>query len=507
MAESTLAVQMLGITKRFPGVLANDKTDFELKEGEVHALLGENGAGKSTLMNILYGLYKADEGKIYVHGEEVILHSPADAIQHGIGMVHQDFKLIPSFTVTDNIALALQYRKEFSTRHIKETITDITDKYELGTINLSAETQQLPAHEQQLVEIIKMLCLGQNILIFDEPTSVLAGDQVAILQERLRKLAQMGHSIVFISHKLDEVLKVSDRITVLRKGKVAGHLDARKATKSELVRMMVGVDIPVFSKPESEMKERVLEVQNLSVLSDREAASLKDVTFSVCRGEILGVAGVAGNGQEELVESITGIRKVTSGKITIDSCDVTNSLPNRIIDMGVSFIPPKPKETGVAPDMPLTENVVIREYSPEFSRSIPVRFLSRIKLLNLAYIRQYTKKLIKEYNIVTPSEDVPVKFLSGGNLMKLVVAREMSRMAKLLVIFEPTTGLDVLTIEFIHKQIVKAREYSAILLISNDLDELISLSDRLVVLFNGRMREVPEGFTREELGAMMTGEA
>lgn len=497
MIEGTTAVRMHAISKRFPGVIANDHIDFDLKEGEVHALLGENGAGKTTLMNILYGLLKPDEGEIYVYDKKVSLNSPADAIDCGIGMVHQGFKLIPSFTVADNIALTLQYRREFKIGEAKDTVIDLIKKYELIPIDLDAEIQQLPIHEQQLVEIVKMLCLGQKILIFDEPTSVLAGKQIDILLERLRMLARMGHSIVFISHKLDEVLTVSDRVTALRKGKVVGSLETKKANRQELVRMMIGRDIPVLSKPQIEKGQRVIEVQNLNVISDLGVAAVKDASFSIHKGEIFGIAGVAGNGQVELVEAITGIRKVASGKVLIDGCDMTNASPKKIIDMGVGYIPPKPKETAVAPSLPMTENIVLRNYSPQLS--------NRAHLLKLENIREYAKRVIAEYNIVTPSEDLPAEVLSGGNLMKLVVAREMTRKAKALVIFDPTAGLDVMTIEFIHQKIVEESEDAAILLISTDLDELLSLSDRMAVIFNGKMTEASEGCTREKLGLMMTG--
>ena len=497
MIEGTGAVRMHGISKRFPEVIANDHIDFDLKEGEVHALLGENGAGKTTLMNILYGLLRPDEGEIYIYGKKVSLHSPADAIDCGIGMVHQSFKLIPSFTVADNIALTLQYRSEFKIGEVKDTAIDLMKKYGLPPIDMDAEMHELPAHEQQLVEITKMLCLGQKILIFDEPTSVLAGEQIGILLERLRMLAKMGHSVVFISHKLDEVLTVSDRVTVLRKGKVVGSLETRKTNRQELVTMMVGRDIPVLSKPQIEKGQKVIEVQNLNVTSDLGVATVKGASFSVHKGEILGIAGVAGNGQVELVEAITGIRKVASGKVLIDGQDVTNASPKRIIDMGVGYIPPKPRETGLAPSLSIIENSALRDYSLQ-SSNLSI-------FLNLDNMRQYAKRLISEYNIVTPSEDLPAGLLSGGNLMKLVVAREVARKAKALVIFDPTAGLDVMTIAFIHQKIIEASENAAILLVSTDLDELLSLSNRIAVIFNGKVTEAPQGFTREALGLMMTG--
>lgn len=498
MTEGNMVVKMHEISKRFPGVLANDHIDFDLKEGEVHALLGENGSGKTTLMNILYGLLKPDEGEIYIYGTKVSLHSPSDAIAHGIGMIHQDFKLIPSFTVAENITLCLQTIKGFKTGEVKGIIADLIQKYEISSVDLGAEVEELPAHEEQLVEIIKMLCLGQKILIFDEPTSVLAGEQKDILLERLRRLAKMGHSIVFISHKLDEVLAVSDRVTVLRQGKVIGCLETSKTNRKELVTMMIGRDMPELSKPQSKRGEKVLEVQNLHVSSYRGIEAVKDVSFSVCKGEILGIAGVAGNGQEELVEAITGIRKVASGKVIINGCDATNTSVKRIIDIDVSYIPPKPKETGVARTLPITENILLRDYSPQFYHH---RFFS-----DLTNISRYARQVISEYNIMTPSENVPVSHLSGGNLMKLVVAREMSHQPKIFIIFDPTLGLDVGSIEFVHKKIIEAREYAAVLLVSTDLDEVLSVSDRIAIIFQGKVKEVTEGFSREKLGLMMTGE-
>jgi len=486
------------ISKRFPGVLANDHIDFDLKEGEVQALLGENGSGKTTLMNILYGLLKPDEGEIYIYGKKTSLHSPGDAIACGIGMVHQDFKLIPTFTVAENIALSLQSRKGFKIGELRDTVIDLIKKYEISGVDLDAEIQELPVHEQQLVEIMKMLSLGQKILIFDEPTSVLAGEQKDILLERLRRLAEMGHSIVFISHKLNEVLAVSDRVTVLRKGKVAGCVETSKASKKDLVTMMIGRDMPELSKPQSKEGEKRIEVQSLEVISDRGIEAVKDVSFSIHKGEILGIAGVAGNGQVELVEAITGIRKAASGKVVISGCDVTNASAKRIIDMRVSYIPPKPKETGVASALSITDNILLRDYSPQFS-NLSLFF-------NLENISRYARKVITEYNVVTTSEDSLASFLSGGNLMKLIVAREMARKPKIFIIFDPTSGLDVGSIEFVHQKIIEARENAAILLVSTDLDEVLSLSDRIAVIFRGRVKEAPEGFNREKLGLMMTGE-
>jgi ABC-type uncharacterized transport system ATPase subunit len=494
----TPVVQMRQITKRFPGVLANDHIDFDLKEGEVHALLGENGSGKTTLMNILYGLLKPDEGEIYIDGKEVSFHSPSDAIACSIGMVHQNFKLIPNFTAAENVALCLLSVKGFKIGEVRNILKDLIQKYEISEIELDTEIQKLPVHEQQLVEILKMLSLGQKILIFDEPTSVLAGEQIGTLLNRIRRLAETGHSIIFISHKLDEVLAVSDRITVARKGKIVGSLETNKTNKKELITMMIGRGVGELSKPQSKKGAKLVEVKNLQVFSDRGIAAVEDASFSLYSGEILGIAGVAGNGQLELAEAITGVRKVTSGEVIISGCNVTNASAKKIIDLGVSTVPPKPKENGVASALPITENVILRDYSPQF--------FNRAGFLKLENISRYTRKVIAEYNVVTTSENSLASFLSGGNLMKLIVAREIARKPKVFIISDPTSGLDVGSIEFVHKKIIESRESAAILLISTDLDEVLSLSDRVAVIFKGRVKEAPEGFNREKLGMMMTGE-
>lgn len=497
MTQSNIAVSMRGVCKQFGDVIALDNVDFELKEGEVHTLLGENGAGKSTLMNILYGLYEADKGELDIFGKRVILHSPTDAIKRGIGMVHQSFKLIPNFTLIDNIALTLQYRKEFKIGEVKKTVADLMKKYEIEQIDLDAEAEKLPAHEQQLVEILKMLCLGQKVLIWDEPTSVLAGDQIGKLLDRIRKLAEMGHSCIFISHKLEEVLKVSDRITVLRKGKITSHLEAKKANKNDLVQAMIGCNISAVVKPKVERGEEFIRVEGLTVLSDRGTKAVNSATFSVHKGEIVGIAGVVGNGQQELVEAITGIREAAAGKVFINGADVTNASPEKLIDLGVSYIPPKPKENGLALTLPIFENMMLRNYSNLFCAP----------LVNPASVQEYAKQVIEKYSISASSPTAPVRSMSGGNIMKLVVAREMARETKVFVIFDPTIGVDVMSIEFIHEQIVKARENRAVLLVSFDLDELLYLSDRLMVIYNGVVKEAGEGYTKEQVGLMITGAA
>ena len=492
----TPVVQMRNISKFFPGVVANDHVDFDLRKGEVHALLGENGAGKTTPMNILYGILKPDEGEIYVRGKKVSINSPADAIALGIGMVHQNFKLIPTFSVADNIALCLQSVKN-QKGNVKQIIKDISEKYGLGTIDLGAEAQTLPPHEQQLVEIIKMLGMGQQILIFDEPTSVLVGEQINILIQRIRKLAEAGHSIVFISHKLHEVLEVSDRITVTRKGKVVGTLETSKANRSILVNLMIGHDLPELTKPKAELGEKMLELEHVNVYSDRGLLAVNDASFTIHQGEIVGVAGVAGNGQVELVEALNGMRKIASGKVIINGKDTTHASAREIIDQQVSYIPPKPKENAVAQSLNMTENIMLRNYSTKFRNH---------GILKLKEIDRFTCERVEEFNIMCASRQLPVSLLSGGNLMKLVVAREIAKDPKVFIIFDPTTGLDVGSTDFVHKRIVECRQTSAILLISTDLDEVLQLSDRVLVMYNGKIKTPPAGFNREKLGFMMTGE-
>lgn len=496
-AKKAPVVQMRQICRSFPGVLANDHIDFDLYEGEVHALLGENGSGKTTLMNVLYGLLKPGSGQILVNDKEVIFRSPSDAISVGIGMVHQDFKLIPSFTAAENITLCLQATKGIKSSQARRLIVDLLERYEIEGLDLDTRVEDLAAHQEQLVEILKMLSLGQKILIFDEPTSVLAGEQKGILLQRLRSLAKSGHSIVFISHKLDEVLAVSDRITVLRKGRVTGTVEPGKTDKKALVKMMIGHEMPALEKPPSYRGEKALEVRDLRVLDYRGLEAVTAASFSIHRGEILGVAGVAGNGQEELVEAIAGTREVSDGKVIMLGHDVTNASARRIAELGVSFIPPKPKQTAICPMLPITENILIREYSP--------KFFNRQFIIDLEYLHGHARKVIADYNVMTPSEHTQVVKLSGGNLMKLVVAREMSREPALFIVFDPTLGLDVGSINYVQQKLIEARKNAAILLVSTDLDEVLSMSDRLLVIFKGRLREVPSRYDREKIGLMMTG--
>jgi len=503
---SKIVLQANKILKRFGEIIANDHIDFNLREGEIHALVGENGAGKTTLMNILSGLLKPDGGEIIVRGKKVSFNSPLDALRYKIGMVHQKFMLIQNLTVAKNIALCSNSlyghgRFTISPSEMKNTVYNLLRKYEIRGINPDAEIQQLSLAEQQLVEIIKMFAMGQEILIFDEPTSVLAVHQIDGLLERLRKMAKMGHSIIFITHKLNETLAISDRITVLREGKVVSCLETRNANKKELVRMMVGQDLPEIKKPLVEKKKEgreILKVQNLRTSSKHgEALALKDISFFIRKGEILGIGGVQGNGQRELAETIMGIREVVSGKVIINGCDMTNAV-KKIIDAGVSYIPPDPLKNGIALELPITMNVILRNnFSPQFFNR---------GFLNLKNMHQHAKKIISEYDISTSSENSLVKTLSGGNQMKIIIGREMIHKFELLVVFDPTVGLDVRAIEFVHQKILEAKENAAILLVSTDLDELLSLSDRVFIMFRGNLREAPKESNKEKIGLMMTGE-
>ncbi|MDK2372191.1 MAG: ABC transporter ATP-binding protein [Candidatus Korarchaeota archaeon] len=491
---------MEGIVKRFPGVLANDHVNFELLPGEIHALLGENGAGKTTLMNILYGIYQPDDGKIFVKGKKVRIRSPRDAIRLGIGMVHQHFLLVDKHTVAENLAMG--YARSFLNplREVKDRIRDFAEKYGIQ-VDPDAYIWQLSVGEQQKVEIVKALYAGADILILDEPTSVLTPQEARDLFNVLRRMKEDGKGIVFITHKLSEVFEVADRVTVMRRGRVVGTLRVEEATKESLARMMVGRDVvfeleKVLGKP----GRPVLEVKDLVVLGDRGREAVKGVSFEVREGEIFGVAGVAGNGQRELVQAIVGLRRVKSGSVSVMGVDATNKSPREIAELGVGHIPEERLKFGIVPDMSVAENSVLKSYyRPPYRRGL---------LLDYGEIRRTAESLINEYEIAVPSPDTQARLLSGGNMQKLIVGREIRRDPKLIVASNPTFGLDVGATEYIRKLLLKKRdEGRAILLVSGDLDEVIQLSDRIAVMFEGRFVGVvrPEEVTREEIGLMMSG--
>lgn len=501
-------VSMRNITKQFPGVLANDHINFEVKAGEVHALLGENGAGKTTLMNILYGLYHPDEGEIYIKGEKVEIKSPSVAIELGIGMVHQHFMLVDVFSVVENIVLGL---KELGliipVEEIAKKLEKYSEQYGLK-IDPNAKIWQLSAGEKQRVEIVKALYRGADILILDEPTSVLAQSEITPFFEMLRKMVAEGKSIVFITHKLEEVMAVSDRVTVLRKGRVVGTLNTSETNERELARMMVGRDV-IFRLEKKPVKKGklVLDVVNLKALNDKGIEALKGISFKVYEGEIFGIAGVAGNGQKELVEVITGLRRATSGKVYIMGEDLTNKSPRAILKKNVAHIPEERIEMGIVPNMNVSENLILKYYSdPPFAKEAYIESLRIV--LNEEEIEKFSNKLVKEYDIMTPSIKTPAKLLSGGNIQKLILARELSSKPSLIIAAHPTYGLDVGATEYIRKLLLKEREKgAAILLVSEDLEEIMSLSDKIAVIFDGELVGIVDAndANLEDIGLMMAG--
>lgn len=501
-------VEMRNITKHFPGVLANDHINFEVKAGEVHALLGENGAGKTTLMNILYGLYQPDEGEIYIKGEKVEIRSPKDAIELGIGMVHQHFMLVDVFSVVENIVLGLkELNIVIPVEEVEKQLEEYGERYGLK-IDPSAKIWQLSAGEKQRVEIIKALYRGADILILDEPTSILAQSEVKPFFEMLRKMVTEGKSIIFITHKLEEVMAVSDRVTVLRKGKVVGTLKTSETNERELARMMVGREV-IFRLEKKPVKrgKPVLEVVNLRALNDKGVEALKGVSFKVYEGEIFGIAGVAGNGQKELIEVVTGLRKATAGKVYIMGEDVTNKPPRVILKRNVAHIPEERIEMGIVPNMNISENLILKYYNePPFVKEF---YNEKLRIvLNEEEIEKFSNRLVKEYEIMTPSIKTPAKLLSGGNIQRLILARELSSNPSLIIAAHPTYGLDVGATEYIRKLLLKEREKgAAILLVSEDLEEIMSLSDRIAVIFAGEFVGIvkAEEANIEDIGLMMAG--
>ena len=497
-----LLVRMEGITKRFPGVVANYKVDFELREGEIHALLGENGAGKTTLMNILYGLYKPDEGRIFVRGHEVRIRGPRDAMKLGIGMVHQHFKLVPTLTVAENVALGLEETGFFlPTKKIEKAIEEAARRYGLD-IDPDAKIWQLSVGERQRVEILKALMRDARVLILDEPTTVLTPGEKEELFRILRKLADEGRGIVFITHKLDEVFRIADRVTVLRKGRVvASGVPTSKTTPRELAKLMVGREVGYkLAKRPKEPGEVVLKVEDLFAMDDRGTMVVKGVSFEVRRGEVFGIAGVAGNGQKELVEAIVGLRKPEKGRVVIDSHDVTGRSPAEVLGLGVAFIPEDRARYGIVPDLSVAENLVLKAYRyPPFSKGM---------FLDVDYIRKWSEELVAEYRITTPSIDTPAGSLSGGNIQRLILARELSTTPRLIIASHPTYGLDVAATEQVRALLLKHRDEGAgVLLISEDLDELLELSDRIAVMRDGRIVGIMDASEAdvEEIGVLMSG--
>jgi ABC-type uncharacterized transport system ATPase subunit len=504
MAEETsarpLMIEMRGIVKRFPGVLANDHVDFELRQGEIHALLGENGAGKSTLMNVLAGLYRQEAGTILVKGKPVNFTSPRDAIQAGIGMIHQHFMLVPSQTVTENILLGLDEPRFLL--HLQEydrTVEELGERFGLK-VDPRTKIWQLSVGEQQRVEILKMLYRGVEVLIMDEPTAVLAPQEIDGLFQTLRSMVSEGKSVIFISHKLQEVMAIADRVSVLRKGKVtAAGLDARNITRQELARQMVGRDV-VFhiEKKPSQPGEVVLDIQDLYAENDKGLPALKGVSLQIRAGEILGLAGVAGNGQSELAQVVGGLRKCFKGHILLNGVDISNCSARTSIQRGLAYVPEDRTGVGTAPNLSVTDNVIMKKY-----RQTPI---SNGIAIDMKIATQFAKDLKEAYDIIVPTVETPVRLLSGGNLQRVILAREISGKPMLMIAVQPTRGLDVGAIEGVQRLLLSQRDTgTAILLISEELEELLSLSDRVAVIYEGKiMGEVREA-DLDTIGMMMTG--
>ena len=504
MSSENYAIEMLHITKRFPGIIANDDINLQLKKGEIHALLGENGAGKSTLMSVLFGLYQAEEGVIKKDGKEVQINDPNDANALGIGMVHQHFKLVQCFPVLDNIILGVEDTKNgiLQKAEARKKVMDLSERYGLQ-IDPDAKVSDITVGMQQRTEILKMLYRDNEILIFDEPTAVLTPQEIEELMSIMKNLAKEGKSILFISHKLNEIMEVADRVTVLRKGKCIGTVNVKDTTEEELSRMMVGRDVQlVVDKKPTEPKETVLHVENLTVASKRHANNaVKNVSFDVHAGEIVCIAGIEGNGQTELVYGITGLEPVSEGKVTLDGEDITH-LPIRKRLAKMSHIPEDRHKHGLVLDYPLDYNIVLQRYwQPEF--------VSGTGFLKKKEIREYANGLIDKFD-VRSGQGAPTiaRSMSGGNQQKAIIARELDKEHDLLVAVQPTRGLDVGAIEFIHRQLVADRDAGkAILLVSLELDEVMNVSDRILVMYEGEIvgELDPKKTTVEELGLYMAG--
>jgi simple sugar transport system ATP-binding protein len=496
-------LELRGITKRFPGVIANEKVDLTVEPGQIHALLGENGAGKTTLMNVLYGLYKQDEGEILVDGSPVVFRDPGDAIKAGIGMVHQHFMLVPVFTVTENVMLGVESTRGplriLDKAAARARIVEISERHNLD-VDPDALVEDLPVGVRQRVEIIKTLYRRSNLLILDEPSAVLTPQETEELFGIMRSLQAGGTSIIFITHKLNEVLEISDRITVLRRGKVAGSAIPAEATQQSLAQLMVGrpVELEVEKGP-AKPAEPVLEIAGLAVRDDRGHLAVRDLDLVVHAGEIVAVAGVQGNGQTELVDAITGLRRLAGGSIRINGREVRPD-PRRIFEAGVAHVPEDRLEEGLVPAFTIAENLVLNTY---YLRP----FADGVRLHRDAILATATD-LVDQFDVRTPSVFNEVANLSGGNQQKVIVAREFSRPIKLLVAAQPTRGLDVGSIEYIHRRIVAKRdEGAAVLIVSTELDEVLALGDRIAVMYQGQIVAIldPSEATPERLGLYMGG--
>lgn len=503
MTEENLALEIRHVTKRFPGVLANDDVNFTLRKGEIHALLGENGAGKTTLMNVVYGLYAQDEGEFLIDNKVVEINGPSDAINYGIGMVHQHFMLVPVFSVIENMILGAEVTKGTSLdlRRARREILEISEAYNLE-VDPDAIVENLPVGVQQRVEILKALYRKANILVLDEPTAVLTPQEAEDLFVVMRQLTEKGVSIIFITHKLKEILNVADRITVMRRGKVVGHTTPQETDQQGLATMMVGRDVLLkVEKAPAKPKDVVLEVAGLRIIDERDIEVVKDISFEVRAGEILGIAGIQGNGQTQLVEAITGLRAVDAGSVTLAGEKIPFEKPRYLVEHGLGHVPEDRHKHGLVLPYDLADNMVLRTYYQK-------PFAGQMLMRNQQAVLENANGLMKRFDVRAPGAEVTASTLSGGNQQKVIVAREFSRPLKVLIANQPTRGLDVGSLEYIHKEIVKMRDEGVgVLLISAELDEILSLSDRIAIMFRGEIVTIVEakGTTREQLGLWMAG--
>ena len=495
-------LEMRGITKRFPGVLANDRVDFDVRSGEVHALLGENGAGKSTLMKVLYGMYEPSEGEILLNGKPIKIASPTDAINHGIGMIHQHFMLVETLTVAENVALGMPSSRGLLTDldKVSKRILELADIYGLK-IDPDAYIWQLSVGQQQRVEIIKALYRGAALLILDEPTAVLTPQEVDEFFGIMRQMVSDGHALIFISHKLHEIMDICDRVTVLRDGAKIGTKTIADITKSELANWMVGREVIMTRELEKiELGPSRLTLENITCDSDRGTPALRGVSLEVHSGEILGLAGISGNGQRELAEVVTGLREATGGKVILEGEDVTDYRPGALTGRMLSYIPEERMKDGMIKDFTISENLVLREHH--------VSPFSEKGFLMLKTIARHSDNLIEKFSVKTPSRETKAGSLSGGNIQKVVLAREISRKPRVLIAAQPTRGLDVGATEYVHAQLLEERrDGTAILMISEDLDEVMALSDRIAVICEGKIMDIVprDEATPEKLGLLMAG--
>ncbi|OBZ11619.1 heme ABC transporter ATP-binding protein [Bacillus sp. FJAT-27264] len=502
MSAAAPVVELKQITKRFPGIVANDSISLTLEKGEIHALLGENGAGKSTLMNIVFGLYQPDEGSIEIDGKPVMIDSPNKAIELGIGMVHQHFKLVDPFTVTENIVLGMEPKKglKIDYKSAAEQVRKLSEQYGLQ-VNPNAKIHDISVGMQQRVEIMKTLYRGADILIFDEPTAVLTPQEITELMAIMKRLVAEGKSIILITHKLKEIMQISDRVTIIRRGKVIDTVKTSETNPNELAEKMVGrgVTFKVDKKP-PEIGTPVLKLDNVNSKNKDGVPVLNGLSFEVKAGEILGIAGVDGNGQSELIQAITGLRKIDSGSITMEGQEIANLSPRKVTEKNVSHIPEDRHKHGLVLDFSMSENMVLETYYQ--------KPYNQNGFLNYDIINKHAGELIQQFDVRTPSLETKARSLSGGNQQKAIIAREIDKNPTLLIAAQPTRGLDVGAIEFVQKQLIAQRDKGkAVLLISFELDEIMNVSDRIAVIYEGQIvgEVYPQDTNDQELGLMMAG--